>query len=169
MIMMGQVVSAYGVHGWIRIRSFSEEADALLGYPTWWLHSQKSDGWREVSARGGRMHSGDLIASVAGIDSREAAQELRGSRIAVARAALAPAGEGEVYLADLVGLAVMNRDGVGLGRVAEIRDFGAHPLLVVVGAGEQPEAPRLIPYVPVVIDRVDLEGGRIEVDWDGGY
>jgi 16S rRNA processing protein RimM len=57
---------------------------------------------------------------------------------------------------------VVNRQGVTLGKVAEVLAHGAHPLLRVSGA-TGPE--RLIPYVAAIVLRVDLDARRIDVDW----
>ena len=72
----------------------------------------------------------------------------------------------EFYWADLVGLAVVNRQGVKLGSVAAVEDFGAHPLLRVT---DDDGAPRLIPFVAAYMDGVDVAAGRIDVDWQLDY
>jgi 16S rRNA processing protein RimM len=71
----------------------------------------------------------------------------------------------------LIGLAVINREGVVLGEVVEVQDFGAQPLLRIVSAGGDGlrRVERLIPYVPVYVERVDLAARRIDVDWQADY
>ena len=77
---------------------------------------------------------------------------------------------GEVYWADLVGLAVVNRQGDTLGTVAAVQDFGAHPVLRVRNEQMRDEGPPiLIPFVEAFVDAVDLDGGRIDVDWGKDY
>jgi len=165
MVVMGQVVAAYGVRGWIKIRTFSGEIDALGAYPAWWLRPRGGKPWREAKPRGARVHAGHLLAEIEGVDSREAAQALVGSEIAVARASLPAPAEGEMYIADLVGYAVVNRDGAALGRVSAVEEFGAHPLLRVAREDGKGEA-RLIPLVPPIVEGVDVAARRIEVDWE---
>ena len=63
----------------------------------------------------------------------------------------------------------MNRQGVALGEVAEVVAHGAHPLLRVARPPGQAGPERLIPYVPAIVDRVDLEARRIDVDWGADY
>ena len=105
---------------------------------------------------------------------------LRQARLGTALAALAlslgtvavatpAAAQGEIYWEDLTGLAVVNRKGVLLGEVLGIVAHGAHPLLRVASPGEAAGAERLIPYVPAIIDAVDVEAGRIDVDWGADY
>jgi 16S rRNA processing protein RimM len=84
----------------------------------------------------------------------------------VPRAALPAAADNEIYWADLVGLAVVNREGVALGEVREVADFGAHPMLRVVDAGG---VERLIPFVVAYVDSVDVAARRVDVDWQPDY
>jgi 16S rRNA processing protein RimM len=90
---------------------------------------------------------------------------LKGFEVGVPRSAL-PSVQGEIYWEDLKGLAVVNRSGVPLGEVVGVVEHGAHPVLrVALEAGPE----RLIPYVPAIIDRVDVDTRRIEVDWEADY
>jgi 16S rRNA processing protein RimM len=169
MAVLGEVVGSYGVRGWLKIRPFSEYPDALLGFATWWLRPARAAEWREFATVGGRMHSGALLAGLHGIETREAALALKGSEVGIPRASLPAAPAGEIYWDDLTGLAVVNRTGVLLGEVRGLIEHGAHPLLRVARPPETPGPERLIPYVPAIVDRVDVGAGRIEVDWGADY
>ena len=161
---MGRVLAPYGVAGWIKVEAFTEAADTLLSYPTWWLRSGSEGEWRPVRCTAGRPHTDIMVAHLEGIDDRDAALAVRGYEIGVPRSALPVADANEIYWADLVGLEVVNREGKTLGRVAGVTAHGAHPLLQVRPEdASQPE--RLIPYVPTVIDVVDTAAARVEVDW----
>ena len=83
------------------------------------------------------------------------------------REALPEAGPGEYYWTDLEGLQAVNMEGIDLGRVERILATGANDVLVVVdGTGRE----RLLPFVlDVYIKEVDLEAGRVLVDWDPDF
>jgi 16S rRNA processing protein RimM len=166
---MAQVLAPYGVQGWIRIRPFSGELDAMLQHERWWLRPAGSDAWREVTRAAGRVHSGSVLALLDGVTTREAALALRGAQIGVPRSAMAPLERGEIYWADLVGLAVVNREGVLLGQVVAVQEYGAHPVLRVAPGPGETRAERLIPFVAAHVDQVDLPARRIEVDWQPDY
>jgi 16S rRNA processing protein RimM len=168
-VVMGQVLLPYGVKGWLRVRPHTEEPEGLLQFRSWWLRPAAGSGWREVEPLGGRLHSDTLLVQIAGIETPEAALALKGCDIGVSRGLLPKAGAGEIYQADLVGLEVVNRAGVVLGRVVEVADFGAHPLLRVTRAGAAATEERLIPYVAAVVDAVDLAERRVVVDWGEDY
>lgn len=168
-VIMGRVLAPYGVKGWVRIEPFSEAPDALLGYARWSLRPKGSPVWREVTPEGARMHSGAVLAQFGGVASRDEAMALRGAEVGVARADLPPLAPDEMYWSDLAGLAVVNREGVRLGTVAGVTEYGAHPLLRVVAAEGQEQGERLIPFVAAVVDRIDVAARRIDVDWQPDY
>jgi 16S rRNA processing protein RimM len=172
-VVMGRVLAPYGVHGWVRIRAFTAAPDALTGYARWWLKPADSAAWREVACEAARTHAGGLVAKLDGISTREAALALRGAQVGVNRSALPAPGQDELYWTDLVGLDVVNREGVVLGRVLAVEEYGAHPLLRVAAPGEgaptRATAPMLIPFVAAHVDGVDRSAGRIEVDWQADY
>jgi 16S rRNA processing protein RimM len=169
LVVMGEVVGAYGVRGWLKVRTWSGEPAALLGYPTWWLRSARAPAWREFARVEGRLHSGAVVAALAGVATREAAQALKGHEVGVPRSARPPAPAGEIYLDELAGLVVTNRAGDVLGAVTGVAEHGAHPLLRVARPPGSPGPERLIPFVPAIVDRVDVAAGTIEVDWGSDF
>lgn len=160
LVTMGEVLAAYGVRGALKIRSFAASPEGLLAHKSWWL--RKTD-WREFAVVESRLHGGAVVARLHGLDDRETALRWRGAEVAVPRAALPPLATGEVYLADVVGLTVVNRDGATLGRVAGFIETGAHPVLRVATEGAGSE--RLIPLVPAFVDAIDVASARMVVDW----
>lgn len=164
---MGRVLGPYGVAGWLKVEVFTEAPGALVEYAQWWLRPPGASQWLAFTCTEGRVHGDVLIVRLAGFNDREQAFAVRGCEIGVPRSALpAPAGD-EVYWADLVGCAVSNRKGEVLGMVEAVTAHGAHPLLQVRSPGDG--AQRLIPYVPAVVDAVDVAARRIEVDWGVDY
>jgi 16S rRNA processing protein RimM len=152
---MGRVAGSYGVRGWIRIER-PEAALAQCG--RWWI------GGREYPVAEMKWHSGALLAKLEGVETREAALELRGTRVAVQRDAMPDPAEGTYYLADLVGLEVVNGQGAVLGRVEKFFSSGAQDVMEVVG-----DKTRLLPWVAAVVKDVDLAGGRVRVEWEADW
>src|SRR5262245_42247681 len=152
---MGRVAGSYGVRGWIKV----ERPEAALAECSSW-----SIGGREYPVEQTKEHSGTLLAKLGGIGSREAALELKGSEVSVRREALPEPEQGKYYLADLVGLQVVNEQGVVLGAVQRFFSNGPQDVMEVVG-----ERARLLPWVPAVVKRVDLRSRRIEVEWGADW
>jgi 16S rRNA processing protein RimM len=171
MVVMGRLLAPYGIKGWVKLRTYSESPDTLLAYDTWWLgqsqeRTSTEQDWRPFRVVAARQHADTLVAELDGLATREDAFVWRGAWVALPRAELPKPRKGEHYLADLLGLVVVNRSGVTLGRVTGLLESGAHPVLRVLddGGGE-----RLIPMVPVFIDSIDAKRGEIAVDWQPDY
>jgi 16S rRNA processing protein RimM len=163
---MGRVLASFGVKGWIKVAPLSEDPHALFDHARWYFKALAAGEWIGREVVDIREHGGTLVAKVAGVDHREAAQQLRGQQIALPRDELPAPADDEMFIADLVGLRVVNREGVELGQVQDVQESGAHPLLHVVARDGRT---RLIPYVDVTIDHVDREARTIGVDWGADY
>lgn len=177
-IEVARILDAWGVKGWIRVQPYAKDPQALFSSRRWFLRpptSQPGRPVREVAAplpmllriTEAREHGDDVVASVRDISDRSSAEALRGARIFVPRSSFPTAGSDEFYWVDLIGLQVFNRDGVLLGEVSGLLDNGAQSVLQV--RAEPTAADRLIPFVAAHVDRVDLAGRRIDVDWGLDY
>jgi 16S rRNA processing protein RimM len=156
---LGRVVGAAGLRGGLKVRSYTDPPENLLGHKVWELAD--SEGRRAPYTVTEATFDGRWIrARLAGVDDRDAAELLRGSDIEVPRAALPPTAAREYYREDLVGLLVRTRSGAELGRVSHFIEAPAEPVMVVQGVREH-----WVPAVPRHLRRVDLERGEIEVDW----
>jgi 16S rRNA processing protein RimM len=159
-VVLGKVGGLFGVRGWVKLWSYTDPVENLLAYRE--VELGLGGRWRAGCLLEGRRHGEGLVGRFEGATDRDTAVALVGAEIAVAREKLPPPAKGEYYWADLVGLEVINRDGVSLGRVEEMMATGANDVMVVAG-----ERQRLLPFLPgLYVDSVDLAGGRITVDWD---
>ena len=152
---MGRVAGTYGVRGWIRV----QEAQSALSKCGRW-----SIGGAEYPVEHVKEHSGTLLAKLAGLESREAALKLKGSKVLVRRDSLPEAEAGHYYLADLVGLEVVNEQGLVLGAVKRWLFNGAQDVMEVAG-----EKTRLIPWTALVVRNVDLPNRRIHIEWGADW
>ena len=167
MIVLGRVSSVYGVKGWVKVYSYTEPMDRILDYGQWMLNQNGQ--WSLVTVDKGRSHGKGMVAHFEGCDDRELAKQYCGADIAVPRDRLPELPDGEFYWFELEGLTVVNLDGVNLGKVDYMMSAGASNDVLAVkgGADSIDRQERLIPYVPdVYVKDVDLEIGRILVDWD---
>ena len=163
MVVMGRVTAPFGVKGWVKIYALTAQPGNLCDYPVWWLG--RDGDWREMQVTAAKVHGNTLVAQFAGVADREAAIALKGLEVAVPREQLPGAAEDEFYWADLIGLAVVNGEGVGLGTVQSLIETGANDVLVV----RDGEVERLLPFVDAVVRKVDVPAGRIEVEWGADW
>ncbi len=160
---MGRVVAPYAVRGWVKLQTFTEYLDSLLDYPVWRIG--KDGDWRDYRVLDGKVHGQYLMASLEGVGDRTAAEALMGLDVAVLRDEMPEADEDEYYWDDLIGLDVVNLAGETLGRVEGLLETGANDVLQV----RDGETERLLPFVDGVVKEVDLEAGRLVVDWGLDY
>jgi 16S rRNA processing protein RimM len=166
-VVVAKIGAPYGVRGWVKVFSFTEQADALLDYDPWYFKDAKTedDALSVAPVIEAKTHGKGLVAKFKGCDDRDAAALLNGTEIAIRRDQLPPAAEGEYYWSDLQGLEVLTTEGVSLGKVDHLLETGANDVLVVKGDRE-----RLIPYVTgPIVKQVDLEAGTLQVDWDADF
>lgn len=161
-VCLGEVVGAHGVKGLVRVRSFTEEPEAVAAYGP--LRDER--GGRLVLDAVGRA-KGLVLARVEGVTDRTQAESLKGTRLYVDRDALPAIAESETYYhADLVGLAAETADGEALGRVTAVHDFGAGDLLEIEAeprAGGPTGESLLVPFTRAAVPEVDLAAGRVVV------
>jgi len=157
-VCVGAIAGAFGVAGEVRLKSFCAEAEAMAGYGPLWTE----DGARSFSVRITRPVAGGLAARLSGVDTREAAQALRGVRLFADRSALPALPDDEYYHADLIGLTVQDPGGKVLGRVSAVLNHGAGDLLEVVPGPGVPSV--LVPFTRAIVPTVDLAAGRIVAD-----
>lgn len=160
-LVLGCVAGIYGVHGWIKVVSYTRPRENILDYGQWWLGQHGE--WHLYERIDGRPQGKGLVAALAGVTDRDTARGLIGADIAVDRSQLPPVEPGEYYWCDLIGLRVLFPDGAELGRVAGLEETGANDVLVVQGPARQQW---LIPFVRdhYVLD-VDLDAGVMTVAW----
>jgi 16S rRNA processing protein RimM len=99
-----------------------------------------------------RGESAYPIVAFAEVDGREAAEGLRGFILEIPGHELPALAEDEFYPFDLVGLTAKDTQGVVVGRVHEVIDSPAHPLLAIrLASGQEALVPFVIAAVPAVV------------------
>ena len=157
---LGRVSGLFGVKGWLKVHSYTDPLESIVGFETWILRSGNKE--QTVELEGGRKQGRTVTVKLKAIDDRDQARALIGAEIAVERNALAPCEPGEYYWIDLEGSAVVTAEGEPLGRLDYVFETGGHDVMVVDG-----DRQRLIPFVQdKVVREVRLEQRVIVVDWD---
>ena len=144
------------MRGWVKV--LTDEAELLIGQQEWWV------GGEPHAVEETKPHSGTLLAKLQGLGDREQAERLKGRPVSMPRERMPHPGEGRYYWGDLVGLEVVNAQGTVLGVVKGMFSNGAHDVMELSG-----ERPRLIPWVPAVVKKVDLPERRVEVEWGADW
>jgi 16S rRNA processing protein RimM len=173
-IEVGRILDGWGVKGWFKVLPYSADPEALFSSKRWFLlpteKGQKTfSGAGKLKIKEAKVHSDSVVACAHEVDDRNAADALRGARIFVSRESFPTAQKDEYYWVDLIGLDVVNREGQNLGQVRELLSTGPQTVLVIDEVLPEQTVQRMIPFVAVYIDDVNLTERRILVDWQPDY
>lgn len=173
-IEVGRISDAWGIKGWFKVLSHSADPQALFSSKRWFIQPSERgaktfSGTLKLAIKEAKTHSDTVVATAQGIDDRTAAEALRGARIFVSRASFPTADKDEFYWVDLIGLTVVNREGINLGEVKELMSTGPQTVLVMDYLLEGKLQERMIPFVATFVDDVDLAKRQITVDWQPDY
>lgn len=161
-VVLGRISGVYGLRGWVKVYAETRERADILEFDPWYL--RRKDGWQAVKVIEGREQAKGIIAHLEGVGHCDQARALIGTEIAVRKADLPPADAGTFYWDDLIGLKVVNLEGVEFGTVSHLFETGANDVLVVQGERE-----RLIPYIKDAVKKIDLTSRVIHVDWEADF
>lgn len=157
-VCLGVITGAHGVRGLVKVKSFTEQPEDLTRYGP--LGDEAGKRQFRLTLKGRAKDA--LLASIEGVRDRDAAQDLRGTRLTVPRTALPAIDEPETfYYADLEGLAVEDADGQAVGTIKAVLNHGAGDLLEIL----PPDGGRslLVPFTRLAVPEIDLAGGRVVV------
>ena len=157
LVCLGVVLGAHGVRGAVRIKSFAMNVSDIAAYGP--LQSEDGGAHLQLTVRG--VSRGAVLAEIDGIDRREAAEALQGTRLYVARAALPDTEEDEYYHADLIGLRARTVSGEPYGVVRGIYDYGAGD---VIDIDRDNDASIVFPFTREIVPDIDLAAGWLVVD-----
>jgi 16S rRNA processing protein RimM len=157
-IQLGVIGRPHGVRGLVKVTSHTAvSADLTMYGPLSDAEGRcyalrwKAEGIAEVS----RVVDGVAVK----VTDRSQAEKLTNTKLFIDRSALPPADENEYYLADLIGMAVVDPAGRQVGTVSEVHDYGAGASFEIVGSG----APLLLPFTAACVPVVDIAAGRVVV------
>lgn len=156
-VLLGRITSAQGIKGEIVVASFTADPGDIVAYGP----LTDADGQRQFSLDLVRVTDKGIIARVAGVADRTAAEKLRGTEIWIERARLPAATDGEFYHADLIGLKAVAPDGRPIGEIIAVENFGAGDLLDIRLDGSMKT--ELVPFTDACVPEVDISGRRVVV------
>lgn len=157
-VAIGEIAGPFGVHGELKIVSLSDFPDRFEDMPL--VHV--GDAHERFRVRSARQHKTQVLLTLEGVDSVEAAERLRGSVLYIPADELHALDEDQYYLHDVVGLRARHVNGTSLGIVTDIVPSSGNDLFVI--RNEVTGTETLVPAVKAFIKEVDVAGGVIVVE-----
>jgi 16S rRNA processing protein RimM len=177
-IQVGRIADAWGLKGWFKVLPHSADPEALFSSKRWYLQPTERGkpafvGTQLMRIREAKVHSDTIVAVAHDMEDRDIAQALKGSRIFIPRSSFPTPELDSYYWVDLMGLNVINREGIALGVVKDLLATGPQTVLVIeyteIIEGVEKTKERMIPFVSHFVDDVNLAEKRITVDWQPDY
>ena len=163
-ITIGKIGSTYGVRGWLKIHSFTEDITSILNFKTWYLFTNETETPQIAEVENSQTHGKGLIVKLAGIHTPEEARLLTGRNIAILRSQMPKLRQNEYYWSDLIGLTVINKNGEVYGNVIYLIATGSNDVLVIKANDNKEHG---IPHLfGSIIKHIDLVKKEIHVDWE---
>jgi 16S rRNA processing protein RimM len=157
LVLIGRIVKPQGRHGEVAVEPLSDRPDR---FPTLVRCFVQAAGGarRALAVERCWPHKHRFVLKLAGIDSIDQAEELRGLELRIEESELAALPEGSYYHHQLAGLSVVDAEGALLGVVESVMETGAEARVLVLRG---PEGELLVPFAADFVKSVDLAGGRI--------
>jgi 16S rRNA processing protein RimM len=159
LVLVGRVVKPQGRHGEVAVVPITDREDRFPRLAHAFLPGDGGEA-REVRVERVWPHKGRFVVKLAGVDSIDAAEALRGLELRIAEQELAELPQGSYYYHQLVGLQVEDEAGAALGTVSDVLETGAEARVLVV-RGEVEET--LVPFAAAFVREIDLERRRMVV------
>ena len=157
LICVGAIGAARGLRGELRVKSFTDDIEALGAYGP----LTDETGTKTFALKVLGQQKGLVLVRIKGVDNRNAADALKGQTLYIERSRLPQTDEDEFYFSDLVGLKAELVDGSAFGDVALANDFGGGPFLEVA---TRDHGRVLVPFTKACVPVVDIAGGRVVID-----
>ena len=159
-LLLGKVARPFGVKGEARIHPYNPFSETFQHIDSLFLRA--GDGAiKKYQIERIRPHQNFFLVMLEGVDNRDRAEAIRDQEVLIKKEQLAPAGEGEFYWFQLLGLKVKLEQGEEVGEVAAIEQ--TNPYLegndILVVRHECREI--LVPFTEKYIKKVDLAAGEV--------
>ena len=170
-LVIGRITAVFGVRGWVKVISFTEQPEKIFDYQPWLVDKQGS--FKTIEVDEWKIHGDGLVALLKGINDRDVARDWCQLDIRVRQEVLPELQDSDYYWHQLQGLVVYNHFGDSiqrLGKVSSMLETGANDVIVVTGDAESIDRnERLIPYAKHYVKNIDLELHKIDVVWDPDF
>ncbi|NCO02990.1 MAG: 16S rRNA processing protein RimM [Alphaproteobacteria bacterium] len=130
-ICVAKITTAHGIKGLVKLHVYAEDLNLIKGAL---FTSETGDETLKITPKNATARH--WLAAVDGITERNGAEALRGTSLYIEQTALPEIGDNEFYYADLIGLPAIDEDGMTIGEIIAVENFGASDLLDIKPKGQ---------------------------------
>lgn len=162
---IGKVINTHGVKGGLKVQPLSDFPERVKKLTR--VFVEKDNASTPYKVADGFVNGRFWVVHLEGVNDMSAARRLVGALLTIPLSERMTLRKDEFYLDQILGLAVYTADGALLGRVRDILQTGSNDVYVVRGDGEGARDV-LIPALKAIVQNIDLDNGRLEVDLPEG-
>ena len=156
-LMIASVLKPQGIRGECKIRSYAADIERFRHWNTLYRNTER--GFVPVAVRIARIRDGFVYAFLDDSDTADSAEKFRGCDLYVDRAHAAPVGKDAVLIADLIGCEARDEQGISVGTLTDVLQYGTVDTWVFhTGSGTL-----MAPALKSVFPEVDPEKKTINV------
>ena len=154
--IIGKIGAAHGVHGFLKVHSFSGELDHMLSLSEVTVRQGNKE--RHLKIEESKAFPPAVLMRFSGFNNPQEAKTLTGAELLVNRSQASPLYEGEFYVEDLKGLVVLAEEGESLGIITDIVEGGGSDLAELkLNDGKI----RLVPFMQEFIGEINQDKGFV--------
>jgi len=157
LLEVGQVVNTYGIKGFLKVVPLVDNNNQFKDFKI--LYIQEKKNLKELHIEEVKFSKNLVLLKFKGIDTIEQAEELRNYYLQAKRSDI-KLEKGAHFIVDLIGLEVYTEDGELLGKLKEVLQPGANDVYIVA---DESKKEILLPAIPDVIKKIDIEGNKMIV------
>jgi 16S rRNA processing protein RimM len=158
--VIGRVIGAHGRYGELKVFPITADPDRFYDIEHCFIEDKKSKSFREFTVEQVRLHKGNALVAVEGVNDRGAALEMKGLYLMIPKSERIELSEGEFFLEDLMSCAVKEENGDSVGTVSDFLDYGGSGLLSIkLDSGKSID----LPFVDVYIADVQIDNNLVIV------
>jgi 16S rRNA processing protein RimM len=157
LLCVGVVAAVHGIRGQVKIKSFTAEPSDIFTYGV----LSDSAGNARYTLKPCGLSGSTLLATIDGIGTREAAEDLKGTKFYIDRDALPETSEDEFYIEDLIGLTACSPDGAIFGKITSIENYGAGDLIEITTPDGETE---LFAFTYEIFPEIDVAAGKVIIE-----
>lgn len=158
MIAVGRITRGVGLKGELNVAVLSDTLERFEKLKSVWVGTDESQAAKHVVTAVRATHSA-VVLKLKDIDTRTAADSMRGLLIFVAAKDSVVPKKGSYFIHDIVGMSVETESGEAIGTVQEVMQLPANDVWVVMREGKE----FLIPAIKDVIRSVDVQRRRVVI------
>ncbi len=155
---VGQIVNTFGIKGFVKVNPWVDDVTRFESLKKVYIKIRKEE--KELEIEEVKYQKNQVLLKFKGIETIEQAELLRNAYIEIDRKDAIPLREGQYFIADLLESEVYSDEGILLGVLDDIYNTGSNDIYVVK---DNLGKTILLPGIPDVIKKVDLENKKITV------